>query len=108
MRLRVFPDDYRPEHSPWFSIHNIQATWKPRRRSGSGNQPATEIEIYAGVKNLFNFYPKEDVIMRPHDPFDKYANDPADNPNGYTFDPSYNYAPVQGIRGFAGLRAVIR
>ena len=108
MRLPVFPDDYRPEHSPWFSIHNIQVTWKPRRRSGSGNQPATEIEIYAGVKNLFNFYPKEDVIMRPHDPFDKHTDDPADNPNGYTFDPSYNYAPVQGIRAFIGLRAVIR
>jgi hypothetical protein len=24
-------------------------------------------------------------------------DDPADNPNGYTFDPSYNYAPVQGV-----------
>jgi outer membrane receptor for ferrienterochelin and colicins len=27
-----------------------------------------------------------------------------DNPKGFTFDTSYNYAPIQGIRGFAGIR----
>jgi len=98
MRLPVFPNDYRPEQSPWFSIHNIQVTWKGK----SG------LEIYGGVKNLFNFYPREDVIMRPHDPFDKQANDPLNNPNGYTFDPSYNYAPVQQVRGFVGVRVVFQ
>lgn len=98
MRLPVFANDYRPEQSPWFSIHNVQCTWKGKNG----------LEIYGGVKNLFNFYPREDVIMRPHDPFDKKAGDPADNPNGYTFDPSYNYAPVQGARGFAGIRMLIR
>jgi outer membrane receptor for ferrienterochelin and colicins len=98
MRLPVFPNDYRPEQSPWFSIHNIQVTW--RGKNG--------FEIYAGVKNLFNFYPREDVILRPHDPFDKHADDPANNPNGFTFDPSYNYAPVQGLRGFVGLRVVFK
>ncbi|GAB4494526.1 MAG: TonB-dependent receptor [Saprospiraceae bacterium] len=98
MRLPVFPNDYRPEQSPWFSIHNIQVTWKGK----SG------LEIYGGVKNLFNFYPREDVIMRPQDPFDKQANDPVNNPNGYTFDPSYNYAPVQQARGFLGVRVVFR
>lgn len=102
MRLPVFPNDYRPAESPWFSIHNIQVTWKPRRQSPGG------FEVYAGVKNLFNFYPREDVIMRPHDPFDKRVNDPVNNPNGYTFDPSYNYAPVQGARGFVGIRALLR
>ncbi len=60
------------------------------------------------MKNLFNFYPREDVILRPHDPFDKRADDPVDNPNGYTFDPSYNYAPVQGARGFVGVRVVVK
>lgn len=100
MRLPVFPNDYRPEQSPWFSIHNIQVTWKSKASHG--------MEIYAGIKNLFNFYPREDVIMRPQDPFDKHAGNPADNPNGYTFDPSYNYAPVQGIRGFAGVRVLLR
>lgn len=109
MRLPVFPNDYRPEYSPWFSIHNIQVTWKPRRnKSGGDLKSLPDLEVYAGVKNLFNFYPREDVIMRPHDPFDKHAADPLDNPNGYTFDPSYNYAPVQGARGFLGVRMVIR
>ncbi|MBX2889325.1 MAG: TonB-dependent receptor [Saprospiraceae bacterium] len=102
MRLPVFPNDYRPEQSPWFSIHNIQVTWKPRRQSPG------DFEVYAGVKNLFNFYPREDVIMRPHDPFDKRVDDPVNNPNGYTFDPSYNYAPVQGARAFVGIRALLR
>lgn len=102
MRLPVFPNDYRPAESPWFSIHNIQVTWKPRRQSPG------DFEVYAGVKNLFNFYPREDVIMRPHDPFDKRVDDAVNNPNGYTFDPSYNYAPVQGARGFVGIRALLR
>ena len=37
-------------------------------------------------------------------PFDKYADDPVSNPHGYTFDPGYNYASLQGIRYFAGMR----
>jgi len=98
MRLPVFANDYRPELSPWFSIHNVQVTWKGRKNG---------LEIYGGVKNIFNFYPKEDVIMRPFDPFDKKAGDPVNNPNGYTFDPSYNYAPVQGVRGFVGVRMMV-
>ncbi|WP_157282820.1 hypothetical protein [Pedobacter antarcticus] len=61
------------------------------------------MEIYGGVKNLFNFVPK-DVLMRPFDPFNKTADDPISNPKGYTFDTAYNYAPLQGIRVFAGLR----
>lgn len=108
MRLPVFANDYRPEQSPWFSIHNIQVTWKPRRKSGGDLKSPPDFEVYAGVKNLFNFYPREDVIMRAHDPFDKLADDPVDNPNGYTFDPSYNYAPVQGLRGFVGVRVVLK
>ncbi|MBV6439787.1 MAG: Vitamin B12 transporter BtuB [Saprospiraceae bacterium] len=115
MRLPVFPNDYRPEQSPWFSIHNIQVTWKLKSRGSSDlttfeklSNLAGGMEIYAGVKNLFNFYPREDVILRPHDPFDKQADNPVDNPNGYTFDPSYNYAPVQAVRGFAGVRVAIK
>ena len=42
--------------------------------------------------------------MRPFDPFDRHVDDPVNNPNGYTFDPSYNYASLQGIRGFLGIR----
>jgi outer membrane receptor for ferrienterochelin and colicins len=91
MRLPVVPNDYRPEYSPWFSIHNLQLTWKAR--------PA--VEVYGGVKNLFNFIP-DDPILRPFDPFDKSIDQ--NNPNGYTFDPNYNYAPMQGVRAFGGIR----
>jgi outer membrane receptor for ferrienterochelin and colicins len=93
MRLPILPHDYRPEYSPWFSIANIQLT------KGFNNG----IELYGGLKNLFNFVPK-DPIMRPFDPFDKLADDPINNPNGYTFDPSYNYSSLQGLRYFIGLR----
>lgn len=93
MRLPVLPNDYRPEYSPFYAIANIQVSKKFSR----------DIEIYGGVKNFLNFIPR-DPIMRPYDPFDKYADDPVSNPNGYSFDPSYNYASMQGIRAFAGIR----
>jgi outer membrane receptor for ferrienterochelin and colicins len=91
MHLPVVPNDYRPETSPWFTIQNIQMTKKFRKG----------IEIYAGIKNMFDFKPA-DPILRPFDPFDKYITE--NNPNGYTFDPSYNYSSMQGRRFFIGLR----
>lgn len=93
MYLPVVPNDFRPEQSPWFCTMNIQFTKKLPHG----------FELYTGIKNLLNFIPK-DPILRPFDPFDKTAADPATNPYGYTFDPSYNYAPIQGIRGFLGVR----
>ncbi|MEZ4919018.1 MAG: TonB-dependent receptor [Saprospiraceae bacterium] len=93
MRLPVLPNDFRPEYSPWYSLQNILGTWN------SGGQT----EVYAGVKNLLNFLP-QNPLMRPFDPFDKQANDPIQNPFGYTFDTTYNYAPMQGIRWIVGLR----
>ncbi|WP_153796709.1 TonB-dependent receptor [Foetidibacter luteolus] len=93
MRLPVQRNDYRPEYSPWFLIGNIQITKKFARGW----------ELYGGIKNLFNFVPKY-ALMRPFDPFDKHINDPVNNPNGYTFDTEYNYASLQGIRGFLGVR----
>jgi outer membrane receptor for ferrienterochelin and colicins len=94
MPLPVLPNDYRPSKSPWFSLQNIQLTKKF----------ANGLSVYGGAKNLLNFIPKN-PLMRPFDPFDKkiYSN----NPNGYSFDTSYNYAPLQGIRGFLGLRYVL-
>ena len=93
MRLPILPNDYRPEYSPAFCIANIQLTQK----IGKG------IEVYGGIKNLFDFVPA-DPIMRAFDPFDKTVGDAVSNPNGYTFDPGYNFASMQGIRGFAGIR----
>ncbi|HQY00764.1 MAG TPA: hypothetical protein PLV08_13385 [Flavobacteriales bacterium] len=66
----------------------------------------THFETYGGVKNLLDFAPN-DPRMRPFDPFDKRAMDPVADPNGYTFDTSYMYAPLQGVRGFLGLRWVL-
>jgi len=93
MRLPIQPNDYRPEYSPWFTIANIQLT----KKFSNG------LEIYGGVKNILNFVPKY-ALIRAFDPFDKTAGDLAANPNGYTFDTEYNYAPLQGTRFFAGLR----
>ncbi|TNE98348.1 MAG: TonB-dependent receptor [Bacteroidetes bacterium] len=94
MLLPVLPDDYRSAYSPWFSILNIRVMKTIKYRW----------EIYGGVKNFLNFVPQEDAIMRPFDPFDKYIDDPVTNPNGYTFDPGYNYAPIQKARMFLGVR----
>lgn len=95
MHLPIVPKDERPGQSPWFTIMNFQVT----KTFTNG------IELYAGAKNLLNFIP-EDPLLRPFDPFDK--NITIDNPNGFTFDTSYNYAPIQGIKGFAGVRYTIQ
>lgn len=97
MLLPVLPNDYRPSHSPWFYLLNLQLTKKF----------LYGLEIYGGIKNLLNFIP-QNPIMRPQDPFDKHANDPVDNPYGYTFDAGYNYAPIQGIKVFLGVRYSLR
>ena len=93
MRLPIQPNDYRPEYSPWFCTANIQFT----KKFSYG------LEFYGGMKNIFDFVPK-DPLMRPFDPFNKNAADPVSNPNGYTFDTSYNYASMQGRRVFLGIR----
>lgn len=93
MRLPIQHNDFRPEYSPWFLLANVQITKKFAKRW----------EAYGGVKNLLNYVPKY-ALMRPFDPFDKHVNDPVNNPNGYTFDTEYNYAPLQGVRGFLGMR----
>ncbi len=92
MRLPVFPNDPRSEQSPWFSIHNFQVT----KSFKNG------IELYAGIKNLFGFFPREEVILRAFDPFNKQID--IDNPHDLMFDPNYNYAPMQKQRVLLGIR----
>jgi outer membrane receptor for ferrienterochelin and colicins len=101
-RLPVLPNDYRPEYSQLFTLMNLQVTKKFN----------ATWEIYAAAKNLLNFIP-ENPIIHGDDPFDKpggkyFDNNgnarPDTNPNGYTFDPSYSYAPMQGIKGILGVR----
>lgn len=106
MRLPILgPLDPRQEFSPYWSIQNIQFTYKGFK----------DFEAYAGIKNLLNWTPNKGnpfIFSRANDPFDKNvvfdANGNAqvtpDNPYGLTFDPSYVYGPNQGIRGFFGLR----
>ncbi len=91
MRLPILPNDFRSEQSPWFSIVNFQVKKRIKK----------DFEIYGGVKNILNFLP-QNPIMRPFDPFDKRIS--VDNPNNFTFDTNYNYAPMQGIRGYLGVR----
>ncbi|MFT3885364.1 MAG: TonB-dependent receptor [Flavobacteriales bacterium] len=93
MRLPVLPNDFRPEYSPTYALLNFQLKRTINERW----------EIYGGAKNLLDFIPK-DPLMRPFDPFNKTAGDLGANPNGYTFDTAYIYAPIQGIRGFLGVR----
>jgi len=97
--------DPRHSKSPWWSIQNIQLLF-----TGFKN-----FEIYGGVKNILNFLPTKGnpfIIARTNDPFDKKVENGSDgkvlatpnNPYALTFDPSYVYAPNQGVRGFVGLR----
>ena len=110
MRLPLLSDtDPRIPYSPWWSIQNIQLTKRIKKN----------FEIYGGVKNLLDWTPNNGnpfIIARSHDPFDKgvvfddkgqAVATPA-NPHGLTFDPTYVYAPNQGIRAFLGLRWTLR
>lgn len=106
MYLPVVPNDFRPEKSPLYTIINLQLT-----KTFSGG-----FEVYGGVKNMLDFIPK-DPLLHPDDPFNrpggKYFDQngnarPDTNPSGYTFDPSYNYAPVQGAKAFLGIRWMLR
>lgn len=103
MRLPLLgPLDDRQEYSPWWSLQNIQLT----KRFGY------KWELYGGVKNLLNYRPPSNSIARAFDPFDRgVVFDDAGsviptttNPKALSFDPTYLFAPNQGIRGFLGVR----
>lgn len=110
MRLpRLGLSDPRTEFSPVWSLQNIQLTYTG----------AKKLEIYGGVKNLLDWTPGKNepfLIARSHDPFNKNVRTDAngnvipdaDNPYALSFDPGYVYAPNQGMRGFLGLRLLIK
>jgi outer membrane receptor for ferrienterochelin and colicins len=110
MRLPLLGElDPRQPYSPTWSIQNIQFVF-----SGFKN-----IEVYGGIKNLLDFTPNKGnpfIIARANDPFDKNVEYEANgkvkatpfNPYALTFDPTYVYAPNQGIRGFLGVRVNIK
>ena len=81
------------------------------------------VEIFNNLWGLspkvVNFTPNKEtpfIIARTNDPFDKNVQFTSngqvlvtpENPYGLTFDPSYVYAPNQGIRGFIGLRLIVK
>jgi len=110
MKLPLLGDlDPRKPMSPWWSMQNIQFSYDGFRK----------FEIYAGIKNLLNWTPNKGnpfIIARTNDPFDQNvvfdsngnAVPTPENPYGLTFDPSYVYAPNQGIRGFLGIRYTLK
>lgn len=109
MFMPVVPNDFRSEKSPWVPLLNLQVSRHLHVKN-------SHWEIYGGVKNLLNFIPVN-PLLHPDDPFDqpggKYfdANGnprPDTNPNGYTFDTAYSYAPMQGARLFLGIRFKIQ
>ncbi|WP_207495564.1 TonB-dependent receptor [Aridibaculum aurantiacum] len=105
MYLPVFPNDFRPAQSPLYCIMNLQLT-----------KNFKQFEWYGGVKNLLDFVPSN-PILHSDDPFNKPGGKyfdangdsrPDTNPNGYTFDPTYNYAPIQGAKVFVGVRWILK
>lgn len=106
---RLSSSDPRTGVSPVWSLQNIQFTYTGMKK----------IELYGGVKNLLNWTPGKNepfLIARSNDPFDKEVQTdhsgnvipgPA-NLYALTFDPGYVYAPNQGIRGFLGVRLIIK
>lgn len=100
MRLPLLgADDTRPEYSPAYTLLNLKIS-----------KQFSNFLVYIGGKNLLNFVPRIGPLFRPFDPFDRnvgedgiiaVAGDP-DFGKKLTFDTEYNYAPLQGIRFFAG------
>jgi outer membrane receptor for ferrienterochelin and colicins len=107
MRLPLLGNlDPRSEFSPTYSTHNVQFTLHGLKK----------FELYFGVKNIFNFTPFSGnnpfIIARANDPFDKQVQfdnngqvmSSANNPFALTFDPTYAFTSLQGIRAFVGIR----
>ncbi len=109
MRLPLLGElDPRRAKSPLWSIQNIQFTFEGFKK----------FDVYFGIKNLLNWTPNKGnpfLIARTNDPFDKnvifdgsgQVVATPENPYALTFDPSYMYAPNQGMRGFLGIRLKI-
>lgn len=82
MRMPSFDEPFaRPERSPTYSVHNLQANW----RLGEGSQ------LYLSMKNLFD-YAQPTPLIDPERPF------------GDAFDTTYVYGPLRGRYLMLGLR----
>ena len=97
MQLPILENDFRPEFSNPFTLLNIKVS----------KDFSKGFNAFIGVRNLLNFTPPDYSILRAHDPFDKLTGDLQDNPNNYSFDPTYIYTSFQGITFFAGIKYLI-
>lgn len=105
MRLPLLGElDPRAEFSPVWSIQNLKFSY----------QKDNDWNFFVGVKNLLDWTPAKNnpfLIARSDDPFDRNVQfntngtiqATTDNPYALSFDPTYIYAPNQGIRFFIGL-----
>lgn len=83
MHLPTYAQEFeRPEISPWFTVQHVQLAKLFKQ---------IDMEVYAGVKNIFN-YTQTSPLIDPGNPF------------GDNFDTSYAYGPLQQRRIFIGLR----
>jgi outer membrane receptor for ferrienterochelin and colicins len=96
MDIPLITDDIREANSPVFNISNLQIS----RRFNNG------LQIYAGVKNLFNFFPEQKIVYQSNELRPEQIKNAALGifPKGYYFNTDASYAPIQGIRGFLGVR----
>ena len=105
MRLPLLGElDPRAEFSPVWSIQNLKVSY----------QKNNVWNFFIGLKNLLDWTPAKNnpfLIARAKDPFDRNVQfdtngtiqATGDNPYALSFDPTYIYAPNQGIRFFIGL-----
>ncbi|MEA5457782.1 TonB-dependent receptor [Arcicella sp. LKC2W] len=96
MDIPLITDDIREANSPVFNISNLQIS----RRFNNG------LQIYAGAKNLFNFFPEQKIVYQSNELRSEQIKNSALGtfPKGYYFNTDASYAPMQGIRGFLGVR----
>lgn len=88
-----------------FGFYVFTRMHKGRVQYIGNNIRPRELNWTPGLNNPF-------IIARTHDPFDKQVQynangkvrQTSDNPYALTFDPTYVYAPNQGMGSFAGMR----
>ena len=96
MDLPLITDDIRSAQSPIFNLSNLQIS----RRFNNG------LQVYAGLKNMFNFFPEQKIIYQAKELSSEQIKPSAlsNLPQGYYFNTDASFAPIQGIRGFLGVR----
>ncbi len=96
MDLPLITDDIRAAQSPIFNLSNLQIS----RRFNNG------LQIYAGLKNMFNFFPEQKIIYQAKELRSEQIKPStlSSLPQGYYFNTDASFAPIQGIRGFLGVR----